>query len=306
MKNRQPARTNASTQREQFREQQVAAARRELEKRMKEKGCYAPFSLQAIIESANPQKPSARPPTEKLVRQLRKNARELLNRSLAGQPDAMKEFCRFAHNLTRQLAHLSESTPEQVREIASTYEEWPILYAPNDDPRAIYDKLQVGSDSFVERYAGRKIDWSNPWTERALLVLGHLQWCKRRLPEITRNQPYGKILRWVLKVGRTKIGINYYDTPSGAFEVPEWCESCPRLADKLRPENVNQFWNVARLAILEYWARGELLESSSSSRSPYKVALDIKGIRKGHTDESSRRADVLDAIKRAMVSLAGK
>jgi hypothetical protein len=108
-----------------------------------------------------------------------------------------------------------------------------------------------------------------------------------------------------VNVGKTKVRIYYYDTPNGIFEVPEWCELCGGLPDKLRPENVAQFWQVARLAILVHWARSELLESSPSSSSAYKVALDTKGIRKGHTDESSRRADVLDAIKRAMVSLAG-
>jgi hypothetical protein len=285
------------------REQQVAAARRELEKRMKEKGCYAPFSLQAIIESATPRKPSARPPTGKLVTRLRKNAQELLNRSLAGQPDAMKEFCRFAHNLIQQLAHLSESKQEEVRKIASTYEEWPILYAPDDNPRAIYDKLQVATDSFVERYAGRKIDRSNPWTERALLVLGLLQWCKRRLPEIIRNQPCHRILRWVIPVGRTKIRIYYYDNPRGVFEVPEWCELCLSLPDKLRPDNVEQFWEVARLAILEHWVASELFGSGPSA---YTEALNRIKFREGRNYESLKRADILDAIKGAMVSLAGK
>jgi hypothetical protein len=282
---------------------------------VKEKGCYAPFSLQVIIGSATPRKPSPRPPTGKLVTRLRKNAQELLTRSLAGQPDAMKEFCRFAHNLTRQLAHLSESKEEEVREIASTYEKWPILYAPDDqrrhqqqlqqprqrqDPRAIYDNLHVGTDSLVERYAGRKIDRENHWTNLALLVLEQMRWCKERLPEIIRNQPCRRILRWVIRVGKTKIRIYYYDTPGGVFEVPEWCELCPSLPEKLRLESVADFWKPARLALLQYW-----YENERAGGSAYAEALKLAYHGK-HGLESERRNNALGAIKGAMASLAGK
>src|SRR5262249_33600540 len=159
--------------------------------------------------------------------------------------------CSFAHNLTRQLTNLSKKQRNQISAIASGYEDWPILYAPDDTTSLkLYSELGVGTDSFVQRYAGRKINrCDNPWTDTALLFLGLLRWCKQRLPEIIReNQPCRKMSPCFAQVGRTQIRIYYYDTPNGIFEVPEWCELCLSLPDKLRPDNVEQFWNVARLA----------------------------------------------------------
>ena len=169
----------------------------------------------------------------------------------------------------------------------------------------LYTELGVGTDSFIQRRVGRKINRrDNPWTDTALRFLELMRWCKQRLPEIIRdNQPCRKMSPCFVQVGRTKIRIYYYDTPNGIFEVPEWCELCLTCLDKLRPHNVEQFWNVARLAILENWAAGEV---SGSEPSAYKEALNQKKFRKGHNYESLRRADILDAIKRAIVSLAGK
>jgi len=299
MKTRQPATTNANTQTEPSRERAVAAARRKLERLLEQKPCYAPFSIQSVTALANPRKPSTQRPTSDVISQLRECAQELLNRAFAGDSDAMKQFCWFAHNLIRQLTHLSQKKRREISEFASTYDDWPILYAPDDDPRAIYDNLHVGTDSFVERYAGRKINRENHWTKLALLVLGLMRWCKERLPEITQNQPCQKVSPCSLSVGETDIRIYYYDTPNGIFEVPEWCEWCRELPDKLRPENVNQFWKPGRLAVLQYW-----YENQRADGSAYADALKSAYPGK-HGLDSERRNNALDAIKRAMGSLAG-
>jgi len=300
MKNKQHAKKNTSTETKPSREQEVAAARRELEKLMKQKGCYAPFSIQSVTALANLRKSSTQRLTPDIIAQLRKCAQELLNRAFAGDADAMKEFCWFAHNLIRQLTFLSEKKQKEITKIASTYEDWPILYAPDDDPRAIYDKLHVGTDSLVERYAGRKIDRENHWTNVALLVLEQMRWCKERLPEITQNQPCWKMSRGSLSVGKTSIQIYYYDTRNGIFEVPEWCEWCRDLPDKLRPGNVDEFWRPGRLAVLQYW-----YENQQTGGSAYAEALKLAH-RGKHGLESERRNNALGAIKRAMISLAGE
>jgi hypothetical protein len=303
MKERQAAsRASNATQKDSSRERAVAAARQELERLMEQTPCYTPFSLRVIIDSATP-KPSAQPSTPDLVARLRKDAQELLNRAFAGQSDAAKEFCWFAHNLIRQLTNLSEKKQPEMSAIASTYEDWPVLYAPDDDPRAIYEKLRVGTDSFIERYAGRKINRDNPWTNLALLVLELMRWCKGQLLKVIRNnQPCRKFSLCFLSVGRTKIRIYYYHTPNGIFEIPEWCELCGRLPNKLRPETIDQFWKPARLAILEYWGKDE-----QAGGSAYRDALrSARAGKCAKSDESERRNNALDAIKRAMVSLAGE
>jgi hypothetical protein len=285
------------------REREAAAAGRELEKLMAQKPCYVPFSIQSVTALASPPKLGTERSTSDVITELRKSAHELLNRASAGEPDAMKEFCWFAHNVIRQLTALAEKKQMEIRQIASTYEDWPILYTPDDTTSVqIYKELAVGTDSFVHRYAGRKIDWDNPWTNRALLVLELMRWCKERLPELIRdNQPSRKMSPCFVEVGRTKIRIYYYDTPNAIFEIPEWCELCPALPDKLRPENVDQFWKPARLAILDYWARDELVDRGSAYRDALKLSSPGK-----HGLCSERRGNALDGIKRAMRSLAGK
>jgi hypothetical protein len=249
--------------------QSPGATRRELERLMAKKRCYAPFSFNAIVDLANPRKPSTRPLTPDLVTKLRKHSQELLNRALAGQPDALNEFCRFAHNLIRQLRNLSKKKQREISAIASAYEEWPILYSPDEnDPGAIYKELRVGTESFVERYAGRKIDRENDWTKLALLALEMTRHCKARVSEITRNQPFRQILSpYFASVGKTKMRIYYYDTPSGLFEIPEWCVWCADLPDKLRSENVDQFWKPVRFAVLQYWDESERIGSSAYSKA---------------------------------------
>ena len=123
----------------------VTNTAKELRELMEQKPCYTPFSLEAIIDAGTPKKPSMQSQTSDLVARLRTNAQELLNRAFAGEPDAIKEFCWFAHNLIRQLTYLSEKKQKEISEIASTYEDWPILYAPDDDSQGIYEKLGVGA-----------------------------------------------------------------------------------------------------------------------------------------------------------------
>lgn len=103
-------------------------------------------------------------------------------------------------------------------------------------------------------------------------------------------------------MGTRKVRIHYYDTPNGIFEIPEWCELCPGLPDKLRPENVEQFWKPAHLAILEYWGKDEHA-GGSAYRDTLRWARPGKHPK---SDESERRNNALYAIKRAMISLSGE
>jgi len=188
MKKRKAAsRVRNATQKDSSRERAVAAARQELERLMEQKPCFTPFFVGAIGGCAAPKTPSAEPLAD-LTTRLRGDAQELLNRAFAGQPDVARKFCWFAHNLVRQLTNLSGKKQPEVSAIASTYEDWPVLYAPDDDSaRATYERLGVGTDSFIERYPGRKIKRDNRWTNLALLVLELMRWCKKQLPEIIRN-----------------------------------------------------------------------------------------------------------------------
>src|SRR5205823_4193547 len=113
MKNKQ-SRIQNSTPTHPAREREVAAARRELEELGKKKPIYAPFSIQSVIALAAPRKPSIQRPTSDVITQLRKCAQELLNRAFAGDADAMKEFCLFAHNLIRQLTFLSKEKQTEI------------------------------------------------------------------------------------------------------------------------------------------------------------------------------------------------
>jgi len=257
--------------------------------------------MHLMIESvkawaAHPQT-AKKPSTTELVARLRGAAQELLNRAHAKQPDAVRELCLFTHSLVCQLTYLGQTDREEVIKVASTFEEWPILYAPdNKDAHAPYEYLQVGTDSFIPRYAGRKIDYQhNLWTQYAVEVLRLLRLCKKPWP---LREPCRKFsIPTVISVGRTDSRIYWYDTPDGLFQIPEWCECCRDLPDKLVREEkvIEKFWKPARLAILEYWF---------ANPSAYKNAL--KRFKKRRVSESLQRGDALDSIKRAMWSLAQK
>ena len=262
-------------------------------------------------------KPRETPPTSDLVKRLRTAAQELLTRAHAKQPDAITKLCSFTHNLVYQLNNLGKKHRDNGTRVASTFEEWPILYAPDNrnalDP---YKDLKVGTDSFIPRYAGRKIPYDqNLWTQYADAVLRLCRLCKKPWPLRAPCRKWREPT--IIKVGTTEIRIYYYHTPDGIFEIPEWCEWCRDLPNKLTRETIDKFWKPARMAILEFWAAAEFWAAknkgatgsySAPHSQPSNVYRDaLKQAPRGkHGLESERRNNALNAIKKAMISLAGK
>jgi hypothetical protein len=231
---------------------------------------------------------------------------ELFHRARKGDADAVSALVVLARNLANELNLLAKVQPVLVAEIASSYDEWPVVLSLIDktkDAESWYsffkDRLKLGEDSFCCTDRRQKIDLSNIWNRYVWFALKAMRINKVAVPLLLEKCKSLPSIQQSIRVGRTVLQTRFYELPKETVMISEWAALCPNLPAHLTNDDavIEQFMRPLRLAVLEYW-----LENPSE----YETAKSK--VKRGATYKTDfvYRSRCFTQTKQQLRTLAGK
>ena len=242
----------------------------------------------------------------KLKMRMVRHGGELFHRACEGDTEAVSELAVLARNLANELNLLAKHRPVLIREIAKSYDEWPVVLSlidNNKDGEAWYrffqETLKLGEDSFCCMNRRQKIDLKNIWNRYVWFALKAMRINKKIVPALLdRCRSLSPIQRSV-SVGRTILRTRFYELPKETVIITEWSALCSNLPDHLSNDDsiIRQFMKPLKLAVLEYWRENP---------SAYEIAKSqVKRLSK-HEKDYDYRSLCFTRMKQQLRILAGK
>jgi hypothetical protein len=222
----------------------------------------------------------------KLKMRMVRHGGELFHRACEGDTEAVSELAVLARNLANELNLLAKHRPVLIREIAKSYDEWPVVLSlidNNKDGEAWYrffqETLKLGEDSFCCMNRRQKIDLENIWNRYVWFALKAMRINKVAVPLLLEKCKSLPSIQQSIPVGRTVLQTRFYELPKETVMISEWAALCPNLPAHLTNDDavIEQFMRPLRLAVLEYWLENpseyETAKSKVKRGATYKTDL---------------------------------
>src|SRR5882724_3408007 len=186
---------------------------------------------------------------------------ELFRRSYEGDTIAASKLAVLARNLANELNLLAKHQPLLVRDIAKTYDEWPVVLSLIDKTkdaeswqRFFKKTLKLGKDSFCCTNRRQKLDLHNTWNRYVCFALKAMRLNKIKVPLLRDKCKSLAAIQVNIPVGRTILRTRFYELPEETVMITEWSALCCDLPDRLTNDDsvIKQFMKPLKLAVLEY------------------------------------------------------
>jgi hypothetical protein len=216
---------------------------------------------------------------------------ELFRRAYKGDSGAVSELAVLARNLANELNLFAKLQPALIRDIAKSYDEWPVVLSFIDKKKDagswqsfFKETLKLGEDSFCCTNRRQKIDLSNTWTRYVWFALKAMRINKVLVPSLLNKCKSKPCIQPSVRIGRTVLRTRFYELQRETVKISEWARLCCHLPDRLTNDDavIRQFMELLKLAVLEYWLHNpdeyEKAKSKVKWSAKYKLDSDYRSL----------------------------
>lgn len=184
---------------------------------------------------------------------------ELLAKANNLDSAALSRLVTYLRALCNELEILTRKHPTFVKQIASTFYDWPVLYSLNGarvcEVRQLLCTLDIGRQAApLPTNSSQKYDPRNLWTRYALNAIECLRINQNVVPELLPKCELAKRrFNAPIRIFGTVHETTFYDVGDEIIAIADWQRKCTALPARLTKGNAPEFMALAKFAIREFW-----------------------------------------------------
>jgi hypothetical protein len=199
-------------------------------------------------------------PLAELEAQIADALKQILLRAQAGDDEALGSYYLFVRQAVMSFDNLVKHEEARLRAVAELSSDLPVLLSLNPQTiRAAKERmrlLKVGANAMLPSRAGQRTDQGNFWTHLAKWAFEACRKNKLHVAETEARLASAQQTRVTCKLWGGEIQCTQYTLLDGKpLVIADWQKECAQLGDADTPKDIARWWELAKVAVLDYWQR---------------------------------------------------